>query len=193
MGERALDPEDERVTIWDSQTGRKITGNAAPMAKNLEKYLKKRPHCEVWEGKAHQVVRTQPIDNERAPKRPRSPSPSRPKASSPPSAAPAAPSAVIPGQVQISQAVASMASLASGDRLAAQEAALSKTPTTAPVKVEAMGATPQPQAVSAANMMGAAVAALAAQRQQVPSPAQVSNEEDASDGELSIEDDDDEV
>lgn len=69
--DKPLDPMDERVTVWDSQTGRKITGNAAPMKKNLQKYLKKRPHCELYTNAPHQIVTEGVVTK----KRPRSPSP----------------------------------------------------------------------------------------------------------------------
>jgi len=72
---KPVDPMDERVTIWDSRTGRKVTGNAAPMQKNLQKYLKKRPYCEVYTELPHQIVRHGPAEDKVSKKRPRSPSP----------------------------------------------------------------------------------------------------------------------
>lgn len=48
--ERPLDEdpvEEERVAVWNQVTGKKLTGQAAPKRKNLEKYLRQHPDFSV--------------------------------------------------------------------------------------------------------------------------------------------------
>ena len=47
------DNGDERVTLWNVATKRKVTGMAAPMVRNLGEYLSSHPDCEMY---AHQDV-----------------------------------------------------------------------------------------------------------------------------------------
>lgn len=46
----STDSKARRITVWNRQTKRKVSGNAAPMEKNLSEYLKKHPECEMYNG-----------------------------------------------------------------------------------------------------------------------------------------------
>ena len=48
-----MDPEEERIAVWDQATGKKLTGQAAPKRRNLDKYLRQHPDYSVlYEGGA---------------------------------------------------------------------------------------------------------------------------------------------
>merc|ERR1711988_1284367 len=39
-----------RITLWNRVELRKISGNAAPKARNVQRYIKSHPDCEVYDG-----------------------------------------------------------------------------------------------------------------------------------------------
>ena len=43
-------PGGDTITVWNQTSKRKVSGNAAPMEKNLQKYLSKHPDCELYNG-----------------------------------------------------------------------------------------------------------------------------------------------
>ena len=59
-----LDPSDDpgkvRVSIWNTQTQRKVAGMAAPMQENLQRYLRDHSHCEVYTDQEFQEVVAKP-------------------------------------------------------------------------------------------------------------------------------------
>ena len=44
----ARDPNDERVTIWNKQDRRKLSGNSAPFRKNVDEYIAQHPEWEIY-------------------------------------------------------------------------------------------------------------------------------------------------
>jgi len=49
------EPAPKRITMWNKRENRKISGNAAPMEKNIAEYLRKHPECEVYDGQRNFV------------------------------------------------------------------------------------------------------------------------------------------
>lgn len=48
-----MDPEEERIAVWNQATGKKLTGQAAPKCRNLDKYLRQHPDYSIlYEGGA---------------------------------------------------------------------------------------------------------------------------------------------
>merc|ERR1712086_652988 len=45
-----VEPTEKRVTMWNRVEMRKISGNAAPKARNVDQYLRRHPDVEVFNG-----------------------------------------------------------------------------------------------------------------------------------------------
>jgi len=52
-----VEPSMRRVTVWDTVKHRKLSGNSAPRACNLERYLQERPDVEVYDGQDRAVFK----------------------------------------------------------------------------------------------------------------------------------------
>eukprot|EP00168_Porphyra_purpurea_P005263 TRINITY_DN1631_c0_g1_i11.p1 TRINITY_DN1631_c0_g1~~TRINITY_DN1631_c0_g1_i11.p1 ORF type:complete len:540 (+),score=145.28 TRINITY_DN1631_c0_g1_i11:777-2396(+) len=60
-GGGAIPPERERVALWNKREKRRIAGNAAPLRMNVESYLAKHPHFELYAGQDKMAVRHVPM------------------------------------------------------------------------------------------------------------------------------------
>merc|ERR1711977_705639 len=57
--ENYLDVTDKRVTMWNREEMRKISGNAAPMEKNVAAYLRNHPNLEVYTGQDQRLSKSE--------------------------------------------------------------------------------------------------------------------------------------
>merc|ERR1712199_19259 len=48
-----------RVTMWNTQELRKVSGNAAPMEKNVQEYIRQHPEMEVYVAQDQMVTHDQ--------------------------------------------------------------------------------------------------------------------------------------
>ena len=55
----------ERITIWNTTTQQKISGNASPMKCNLARYLRRNPHLEIYNGQDERLTDEQKIPQQR--------------------------------------------------------------------------------------------------------------------------------
>merc|ERR1711998_504992 len=52
----AIPSDETRITLWNRVELRKISGDAAPKARNVQRYIKAHPNCEVYDGQDRRLT-----------------------------------------------------------------------------------------------------------------------------------------